>query len=178
LLRSHDWLEAETEITFLATLSNAHSITAHSWNGCFHRLPGMKLGSQNSSLYDLKRQIPSHIPWEPGSVCKAEAQRKLFFSPTWPLMFFAHAWGSRTNNNNDGMSLHINIWLLTAWDVLSARGQNNGVKIYRQGAEPVSAGWQLKADRWPGTRRSPVFTLMNVCGIPGLHHYSELCGFW
>lgn len=57
------------------------------------------------------------------------------------------------------------------------RGQNNGVKIYCQRAEPGSAGWQLRADRWPGTQGSPVFILMNVCDFPGPHHYSELCGF-
>lgn len=57
------------------------------------------------------------------------------------------------------------------------RGQNNGVKIYCQRAEPGSAGWQLKADRWPGTQGSPVFILINVCDFPGPHHYSKLCGF-
>lgn len=57
------------------------------------------------------------------------------------------------------------------------RGQNNGVKIYCQRAEPGSAGWQLGAERWPGTQGSPVFILMNVWDFPGPHHYNELCGF-
>lgn len=44
-------VEAETEILFLATWSNACSVSAHSQNGFFPRLPGMKFESQNHSLY-------------------------------------------------------------------------------------------------------------------------------
>lgn len=93
-------------------------------------------------------------------------------------MFLAHAWRQNSNDNNGrGVLAHKHLALHSRRCLVSAWGQNNGVKIYCQRAEPGSAGWQLRADRWPGTQGSPVFILMNVCDFPGPHHYNELCGF-
>lgn len=92
-------------------------------------------------------------------------------------MLLVHAWGQRTNNNGRAVLAHKHLATHSMRCLVSTGDENNGVKIYCQGAGLDRAGWQLEADRWSGVFRSPVFTQMNVCGIPRLHHYIELCGF-
>lgn len=50
------------------------------------------------------------------------------------------------------------------------------LKVYCQVAVLTIAGWKLAAGRWLYILRSPVFTLMNMCGILSLDYCSELRG--
>lgn len=70
----------------------------------------------------------------------------------------------------DSVHLCRNIQLLSAGSILSILAISKLLKVYCQVAVLTTAGRSLYI------LRSPVFTLMNMCGILSLDYYSELRG--
>lgn len=102
LLGSHNWLAAEVEITSLDFSSLDSLSRALLLPSCkFVASPDCLVRNYpRSVLCIFQKNYPLHIPQKLGLVCKAEAQREVFFPPIWFLMLLANAWGQNSNNNN------------------------------------------------------------------------------